>query len=323
MVNERYWLSEYIDLIGCVNPKDLRIDAAIKLKNKFIPAKLYKYRPPNDYAIENLEMDTAWLNKPADYNDLFEFTEFIDLDQFQNDMEKKGLFNPVTFFSDKIPIPDDVKEQAKQADNSLEFLTEYVLAKEGHDKATIEQFIKFTQEMMKTRHWEIQQKKVEYFQEHMRVCSFCESKDQLLMWGHYASNHAGFCIEYNTDLWAQDDIRRRVLFPVVYTKQRFDATEHMRQSLEDNHYNNLYPIVSGSTKAEEWSYEKEWRFIFNIGPTFPKQNYRMDCQSAVYLGYRMPEKIKDRIIGICTEKKIPVFQSRPSKTLYQLEFDMI
>ncbi|MDR6942952.1 hypothetical protein [Mucilaginibacter pocheonensis] len=62
------WLTDYTRFLNCVDPKDLRIEAAMQLKNANLPSKLYKYKYPTDYTIENLRTDTVWLNKPSEYN---------------------------------------------------------------------------------------------------------------------------------------------------------------------------------------------------------------------------------------------------------------
>ena len=63
----------------------------------------------------------------------------------------------------------------------------------------------------------------EFISEHMGVACFSEEKSSLLMWSHYAENHAGYCLEYRTD-----DIKKAFdesvygLFPITYTS-RFDV----------------------------------------------------------------------------------------------------
>lgn len=59
--------------------------------------------------------------------------------------------------------------------------------------------------------------------EQMGVACFSEERSSLLMWSHYAENHAGYCLEYRTD-----DIKKAFdesvygLFPITYTR-KFDV----------------------------------------------------------------------------------------------------
>ena len=41
-------------------------------KEKFIPPKLYKYKPVNKYSLKNLAENTIWLNTPDEFNDPFD-----------------------------------------------------------------------------------------------------------------------------------------------------------------------------------------------------------------------------------------------------------
>jgi hypothetical protein len=81
---------------------------------------------------------------------------------------------------------------------------------------------------------------------------FSEKCNSLLMWSHYASFHKGFCIEYNIN----DLIHKfnTLLLPVVYGK-KYNMYYHNVNNKKDE----LYKIFI--TKAREWKYEKEWRYV--------------------------------------------------------------
>jgi hypothetical protein len=72
------------------------------------------------------------------------------------------------------------------------------------------------------------------------VTCFSEEKDNVLMWSHYAENHSGFCIEYNFKSLGPSNPRVRMLHPVIYKENFFDATEYYKSSLlEQRKFNNL------------------------------------------------------------------------------------
>lgn len=59
--------------------------------------------------------------------------------------------------------------------------------------------------------------------EQMGVACFSEEKSSLLMWSHYAENHAGYCLEYRTDdIIKAFDESVYGLFPITYTR-KFDV----------------------------------------------------------------------------------------------------
>lgn len=81
------------------------------------------------------------------------------------------------------------------------------------------------------------------------VLSLSAIRDEPLLWAHYASNGAGFCVGYRgCDHGASEALGAA---PVLYGMQR------PVMDLFDN--NNWVRIFH--TKSEHWSYEQEWRYV--------------------------------------------------------------
>lgn len=62
------------------------------------------------------------------------------------------------------------------------------------------------------------------FRKNMKVVCFTESSFNMPMWGNYADNHKGICIEYN---FKQLDVTNdflKMLYPVGYDTKRYDIT---------------------------------------------------------------------------------------------------
>ena len=145
-----------------------------------------------------------------------------------------------------------------------------------------------------------------------RIASFIPDYKSILMWSHYAGSHEGYCIEYDI---SKIDTNKNALFPVVYMKNRFDMSLIINDS--DNMLMN--PLLY---KAQEWSYEKEWRLIsssekFNkeLGQCFVINN----AITGIYLGARSDVNSNVQIIIKWAEKnKIPIYQMRVSKSQYAL-----
>jgi hypothetical protein len=86
------------------------------------------------------------------------------------------------------------------------------------------------------------------------VLSLSESYDNLLMWSHYADQHRGFVIEFESE--------SEFLAP--------NYSKRIPSFLEKVEYNDLRPHLSATTinrpealvrKASVWAYEREWRAI--------------------------------------------------------------
>jgi len=88
------------------------------------------------------------------------------------------------------------------------------------------------------------------------VVCFSEINNDILMWSHYADGHSGFCIEFersdNNDLGKWD-----YCLPVTY--DAVEAPSFDPPCLEERA--SVAKIVS--SKAPNWSYEKEWRLIIS------------------------------------------------------------
>lgn len=317
------WREEFIEKIGCSNPSEIKIEEAQLLKFKNMPKFLYKYRPASDYAIKNLITDTVWLNKPSEYNDPFEFVEYLDINKLRtsivNLMKEEIIENLV---KDNY-VPNEIINTARNS-NSTRNIFNYILEKKVNlNSEQINEINKISDNLLKENIIDIQVSKLKSLQDKMKVCSFCESPKQLLMWSHYADSHQGFCVEYNIGKWDNNDIRKKLMYPVNYTSDFFDFTNHLINRIEHSDFNNLYPIISGSTKSLEWEYEKEWRLIFAIGDSFPSQNYPLNCQTKVYIGSRMCKKKRTEIIEICEIRKIKVYDAVPSNDKYEILFERI
>lgn len=315
------WKEEYIDLLGCADTNKLDIENAQKILFKNIPRFLYKYRPDSDFALENLKTNTIWLNNPSEYNDPFECAEYIDISRVTKALFKSKLNDIIDSIPGVSQIPKGIKEKLKFSPNPQEDLVKYICEKQRikesnhEEKKTIRSISKEILEMPF-------RDKIKDLQETLKVCSFCESPDNLLMWSHYTNHHKGFCIQY--DISINDDHSWKSLFyPVIYQSDIYDSTDHMISSIILNDFNNLYPYIACATKSTEWKYENEWRIIILLSEAYSRQNFAMNCQTKVYLGSRIEKDYEEKIIDICKSQSISVVKAKTSYHSYKLVFEPI
>jgi hypothetical protein len=88
----------------------------------------------------------------------------------------------------------------------------------------------------------------------LRVCSLSEEYQDLLMWGHYADCHRGFCIRFE---FARDPAIYQLIYPMKYADSFSDANCEDVAPLEKALHNSL-------AKSAKWNYEREWRIIGQI-----------------------------------------------------------
>lgn len=165
---------------------------------------------------------------------------------------------------------------------------------------------------------------------HMRISCLTPENRNLLMWSHYAKNHEGICIEYDT---AQLDTSRKkfCIAPVIYTDDNMAlkssiyhcqtkdclGKDVIRFSIGGN-----ISLILAMVKGKVWEYEKEYR-IFSDEMNFKDGEYSVHWPiKAVYLGLKIKEPDKEEVINIA-RSRYPVFQAVPSNYCVGLDFNKI
>lgn len=120
------------------------------------------------------------------------------------------------------------------------------------------------------------------------VLCLSEAPDEILMWSHYAEYHKGFCIEYTID---ETSPLQTMAKPVKYTHEYPSlSVKNLPAGVTEN-----FLDVCLYTKAKQWSYEKEWRAIMDVGGKLYEAPAPV---SAIIFGARMPEAHKRDIYEI-------------------------
>ena len=125
------------------------------------------------------------------------------------------------------------------------------------------------------------------------VLSLSESEYNILLWSHYAASHSGiglkFIAEEDTTFFGRaQKVQYQTNYPQVHLHD--DPELHVRSFL--------------LTKAQNWSYEQEWRIIETDGPgekAFPE-----NLLVGVILGVRMQPEDRDFVIDLVKQRKSPV-----------------
>jgi len=172
--------------------------------------------------------------------------------------------------------------------------------------------------------------------------AFCE--DALFnypMWAHYANNHKGFCIEFESR-------KNNHLMPVLYSAERINLTEQLWKEYQNEYLNpqkireyssdfpSIVEIFNSNTdnpyrpsekilrfialrfllKQEKWNYEKEWRFVlsnrFLKNVNSPGRSYKYSDLGlkvkAIYLGINCSATNREKLKRIAWTKGWKIFQ---------------
>lgn len=117
-------------------------------------------------------------------------------------------------------------------------------------------------EELKTKAYLIKQK---LSNQYAAVC-FTTVQNDIIMWSHYADDHKGICLEFETcksdngfngeDLFKVSSAKGEKLREVNYMSM---PSERILANFKDNEHEEYHKILA--TKGLQWSYEKEWRYI--------------------------------------------------------------
>lgn len=134
------------------------------------------------------------------------------------------------------------------------------------------------------------------------VVCFSEDLYNLPLWGSYAEKNTGFVIEYNFKKLNPDNILIKNLYPVLYSKYKFDFTKvlcelinllYQTKNNPPDKYNPAAPILSYCLliKHISWSYQNEWR-LFNFEN---KNEYSDIVPTAIYSGLNSTPETKAKL----------------------------
>ena len=145
------------------------------------------------------------------------------------------------------------------------------------------------------------------------VCSLSGSKNNILMWSHYADGHCGVCLEFDSSELLKKDmaeiIKVRYVNKIPSYLKKFRISESEKLFL--------------SYKHKDWSYENEYRIIhgnsqeknFKISPNALKKVY-IGCNMKSEIISEVSEFIKN--INSNYNRKIELFKTEKSVENFEL-----
>jgi hypothetical protein len=304
------WKDEFLKLLFSIDSNERNQRLAFQLKYLRRPRSIFKYRKINIDSIINFEADSIWLTSPEKVNDPYDCGHSIDYAVLFDECYQKfspqiiqqfplvteGLLNAIFYNNYPNEGADENIDLPKTVLNELNHLNSSMLQKLKDDL-------------------ELSDKNNNTF----KFCSFSERLDSAVMWSHYADEHKGFCIEYDVESMAYEDPRCINLYPIIYSDSVFDATKAILRCINKESFNDFHIALSGLIKAKDWSYETEWRLLFNNKEITEDQAYNFGKPKAVYLGIDMTPNHKQFLEEICRRKQIPVRRMKKIKNSFKLE----
>lgn len=144
------------------------------------------------------------------------------------------------------------------------------------------------------------------------VVCYAEEPDNILMWGHYADCHRGICLEFDPHVPSLD--ASSLVYKVRYQTQR----PILANFLEREDSSEL--AVAITTKADFWTYEKEWRAI-ESSRARATAAFDPRMLTAIILGAKISEE-REATVRSWVERRNPTIELRRavlSAETYRLE----
>jgi hypothetical protein len=299
-------------MVKCLAPEEVggvRAEEAIAIKYQNRPKSVFKYRCDDEKARYNLENDFVWVCSPASYNDPYDSSISITPETLTKTVIRDGVRD---FIAKDLgsKIETHKVEQILNASNPALALQELIMVE--MDQIPAEHRAMFSEPLVaQMSAWkEAFGRTLPTSQKNsLKICSFSGTKQSIIMWSHYADQHRGYCIEYETDSLPPEHLFVRMLYPVIYSEKLFDGTYYYMAAIRNREtFNILFPALAALYKSPEWRYEEEWRLVIPANLVKEASPWRVPTPKRVYLGSKMPDGAKERITEICKKKGIEVYQ---------------
>jgi hypothetical protein len=255
---------------------------------------LFKYRDAKpEYQWESLEEQYLYLPNPRSFNDPFDSNIFMRYDLLSYE-EKYQLSN--SFVREG---HSDVKGHLREA--LIKQVINTIDNPERHDGAM--------------QQW------VDRMVARMRVFCACPDRDNILLWSHYANNHTGFAIGFDTmqlhQLWKDSGglLLGHALYREEYPTLLPPGDDRMRQEKTTAIVMNI--------KSDIWHYENEIRLTMWDAPE--KVSFKPELINQIVLGCKMNTSSRRRMLDLVA-KKYPhatVYQAKPRRYAFALDFDQL
>ena len=313
---------------------------------KNVPSKLYRYRNCQEYNLDSFRDDEVYAGNPRNFNDPFDSLVCYKKEEILKNYEEALNKNWFLYMLSKInslveeemrkqypddPIIDEVvkkmqcfnvwKGEGDEVVNqrlSEAYYEGTTYGDKGIYSDKINEYLEFIGDLL--------DQSVESVKESCKIACFTERKDNMLMWSHYADRHSGFVLEYDIKQVVfptsdtQPSSHPAILFPVIYSDKRLDAT-HIGKSLMDDFLISLKGENNSSivlpdifiylkvflNKAKCWGYENEWRLI--CPDSYENESVKVIMKpTAIYYGSNISSADKAKLSLLAKEKNIAEYQ---------------
>lgn len=283
---------------------------------EMMPSSLFRYRPIGDHQIDAFEKDIIFAVTADMYNDPYDTLIKCDKDGSKAYLRQLLSVETLSQLKALIQRGNDIPEEVKQGNPSAPWDKIKDKLLEVEDFESLQGNIDASLNQLSSQidvYFPVLAKTAKCFSAY--AC-FSEVVDSILMWSHYASSHKGFVLEYDFRPTLANPIKNMLILPVIYSKERFDASAFMLWAFmvflgsELKNPDMTAHMKVALHKSLDWEYEKEWRMIEGTprNPFDKTPSAVVYKPKAIYYGCEMDFGQKQRLHEIAVSKGIKEFE---------------
>lgn len=289
---------KYLELIQDFDtpkyPSDL-----YKYKNNLLNKSIYKYcNFETEYHLQALEQDFFWLSNADEFNDPYDCSlNFVNINGLLSDEE----------------IPQEIRDEISVNIKNGYDLKDAIVNNLSYFKNRTKEEKRLCLEPIENAiNQPFPHEENKKFRENFKIVCFSENHTNLLMWAHYAKSHTGFCVEYDVSQLEENNVFKRRLYPVIYTKTPLDLSLCRQSKRVDT-----AQVLLASNKSSDWSYESEWRYI---GTRDDDNNFKIPVPpKTIYLGTKISPENETKITKLANTKNIPIKKMQLKPSAFKME----
>lgn len=314
------WIEDFVSAIESSTVANPKLEDAIAVKDRYLPERIYKYRCNNGRSRMNLTNDTIWICSPRAYNDPYDCVFAVSEPAVVAAAKRSRLDDFVQVYNLGGIVSADAILLAKANDDPLRALVKYIPLGHPFPKGANPQQMADFMATQISQYISDTIAFVRQIRDATKISSFSRRSDSILMWGHYADSHKGFCIEYDLTTLPASCTLRRNLYPVIYSSELHDLTRWASQLVSSprDRFNPSALLLPMLSKYCDWKYEEEWRFVLTEPRLTPDREMPVPKPTRVFLGSKIEDQPKRELTELCNARGIEVWKMDAAQDGFKL-----
>lgn len=259
---------------------------ARKSKDKESFMSLYKYTPHNkDYKYDIITKCELWFSKVEHFNDPIDFNLAYKQQYSKSEIReylKEFIKRNGAYYSNDLKKSLNLKESLRLYGNSKAFVAN-------------------------------QNRLFKGFRKHFGILCMSENPESILMWAHYADKNKGIVYEFDYDLFGCETTKNPNDCPYCVEYPNNKQYELLSYTLQDEELKEQF-IRLLTTKAIDWAYEKEVRFI-NLGKGDFNRKFDPKCLKSIIFGIKTKGEEIKKIKKLCKEHNLKHIKFKQAKLI--------